>query len=288
MGRAPSRMGRPSSRRWLSCRRGPSATAWSDWSPTIFTRISAATGRGLEPRAPRAGPVRSARPAPGVAARRIRRRPGTISLRPGGLPPPTTVTSSLADTPWTGRETHGEGGHEKEHHGQPARRWATRRRPGSPGRPGNEPPRASRLQSDRAPRGSGRFRDGRGAASRVAKVPGGRANHGRWPARPQGLTVVAPRRCRIMGHAASPSRPLPAPTVSATSGSSRRKHPHPAGGRGGVRAAGAALLGRQGLLVPAPPLPEGVPPREGAVPAHARRHRLQVRGDVRVSRPHRA
>ena len=61
--------------------------------------------------------------------------------------------------------------------------------------------------------------------------------------------------------------------------------PHHARGRRRARAAGAALLGRQGLDRAAPARREGVPARRVPVPGHARRHGPQLpRGD-RVPRP---
>ena len=64
-----------------------------------------------------------------------------------------------------------------------------------------------------------------------------------------------------------------------------RGDPHHARGRRRARAAGAALLGRQGLDRAAAARREGVPAGQVPVPGHARRHRAQLpRGD-RVPRP---
>ena len=65
-----------------------------------------------------------------------------------------------------------------------------------------------------------------------------------------------------------------------------REHPHHARGGRRVRAPGDALLDRQGQRRDAAPGAEGVLPVAAAVPAAARRHDLEVPGDVRVPRPH--
>ena len=64
-----------------------------------------------------------------------------------------------------------------------------------------------------------------------------------------------------------------------------REHPHHARGRRRGREAGDALLDRQGQLGDAAPRAEGVLSGAAAVPAPARRHDLEVPGDVRVPRP---
>ena len=65
-----------------------------------------------------------------------------------------------------------------------------------------------------------------------------------------------------------------------------RGHPHHPRGGGRVRAAGAAVLRRQGLDRDAPPGREGVLAGPGAVPGDARRHRPQLPRGPRVPRPH--
>ena len=54
-----------------------------------------------------------------------------------------------------------------------------------------------------------------------------------------------------------------------------------------TRAAGHALFGGQGQLGAAPPRPQGLPSRAAAFPSAARRHDVEVPGDVRASRPRR-
>ena len=80
---------------------------------------------------------------------------------------------------------------------------------------------------------------------------------------PVGLAsyALAPRRARVRGD------------------------PHHARGRRRARAAGAALLGRQGLDRAATPRREGFPARPVPVPGHARRHGPQLPGGDRVPGP---
>ena len=63
------------------------------------------------------------------------------------------------------------------------------------------------------------------------------------------------------------------------------KHRHHARGRRRVRAAGDALLDRQGLVGAAAPGAEGVLSGSDSVSAPARRHDVQVPGDDRLPRP---
>ena len=63
-----------------------------------------------------------------------------------------------------------------------------------------------------------------------------------------------------------------------------REHPHHPRGSRRVRAAGDALLNRQGLRRHAAAGAEGVPPRTAALPTAARRYDLEVPGDDRVPR----
>ena len=78
--------------------------------------------------------------------------------------------------------------------------------------------------------------------------------------------------------------PGPVPAVP-PAGARGAVDPHHAGGGGRVRAAGSALLGRQGLDRHAPAGPEGVLARAASLPGHARRHRPQLPRGARVPRP---
>ena len=86
--------------------------------------------------------------------------------------------------------------------------------------------------------------------------------------------------------APSPSgRPRSAAATRPSARARGREHPHHARGGRRVRAAGHALLDRQGLVGAAAPGAEGVLSRADSLPAAARRHDLQVPRDDRVPRP---
>jgi hypothetical protein len=72
--------------------------------------------------------------------------------------------------------------------------------------------------------------------------------------------------------------------VRPSTGPRGREHPYPARGGRRVRAAGHALLDRQGLVGTAAARPEGVLPRPDSLSAPAHRHGLQVPRDDRVPR----
>src|SRR5271167_2859480 len=65
-----------------------------------------------------------------------------------------------------------------------------------------------------------------------------------------------------------------APIASELTGS--RKHLHPEGSRGAIRAAGAAVFDRQGLLGAAAPRAEGVLPGAAAVSISTYRYDLEI------------
>ena len=110
-------------------------------------------------------------------------------------------------------------------------------------------------------------------------TPPGAGRDGRWAATDEDRV----RAARPRGASERPARrPVHAePSRRARGGGD----PHHARGRRRARAAGAALLRRQGLDRPAAARREGVPARQVPVPGDARRHRPQLpRGD-RVPRP---
>ena len=127
--------------------------------------------------------------------------------------------------------------------------------------------------------------------SRSASCPSTRSTR---RATPRSAARTAPSRAAAArGAGAAPARPSAGCTSTMAAESPalppRRARgggrPHHARGRGRARAAGAALLGRQGLDRAAPPRREGVPPGPLPLPADARRHGPQLpRGD-RVPRP---
>ena len=164
--------------------------------------------------------------------------------------------------------------------GRPRRRQRLRRAHGR--RAGLQPGRDHRRP----------IRGGRALPAQRVVSPQGAAPHRRRSRSASSSEILEPVRRRMTGLSGPPnwSNRTPMPTTYELS---HLAHPrggggahHPRGG-GRLRAAGPALLGRQGLGRHAAPGRQGLLAGAAAVPGHAHRHRAQPRRGHRVPGPDR-